>query len=489
MIYQDGATERQMQVPKGDVFHQFRDDVRNDRLPAVSWIVAPENFSDHPDSPWYGAWYIAEALDILTQNPAVWKKTIFILCYDENDGYFDHVPPFVAPHPDRPESGRASAGIDTSVEHVRAGAGGGASPEISRRTTLTPGRSGWAIACRWSSPRRGAAAGMSVRRCSTTPRSCSSSKIPQPQDRPENPRDEHQCLAANGVRRPDVGVPAARRRQTMRCRPGRADAISSARSIRRSSGSPRTRFDEADARMRSPLAREAPRTSPRLPRQEPGSRPSCALPYELEVHGSLAADRRLFVIQFGAGRELFGARAAGAPFYVYAPGRTRVTGSEPAVFESGRNWAYAVSAGDRLSDSWRLDDFEGGFYHLRVHGPNGFFREFRGGADDPGLEIAANAPRGSTPAPGELILHLVNRDGTRPLTVIVDDLSYGNPMQSVTVGPADSEAPAVRLAVPVAASFGWYDVRLRVREAPQFEQRFAGRVETGQEGVCDPLIG
>ena len=54
-------------------------------------------------------------LDILTKNPEVWKKTVFILCYDENDGYFDHVPPFVAPHPSRPETGRASSGLDTTV--------------------------------------------------------------------------------------------------------------------------------------------------------------------------------------------------------------------------------------------------------------------------------------------------------------------------------------------------------------------------------------
>ena len=78
--------------------------------------MAPENFSDHPASAWYGAWYVSEVLDILTKNPDVWKKTVLILCYDENDGYFDHVPPFVAPHPTRAETGKASMGIDTSVE-------------------------------------------------------------------------------------------------------------------------------------------------------------------------------------------------------------------------------------------------------------------------------------------------------------------------------------------------------------------------------------
>jgi phospholipase C len=115
--YKDGDTEREVQVPKGDVLYQFRQDVNNGTLPAVSWIVAPENFSDHPSSAWYGAWYISEVMDILTKNPEVWKKTVFILTYDENDGYFDHVPPFVAPH--KEGSGLTSDGIDTSLDYVK----------------------------------------------------------------------------------------------------------------------------------------------------------------------------------------------------------------------------------------------------------------------------------------------------------------------------------------------------------------------------------
>lgn len=39
--YQDGAVERTMSVPKGDVPHQFRQNVDSGRLPAVSWLVAP----------------------------------------------------------------------------------------------------------------------------------------------------------------------------------------------------------------------------------------------------------------------------------------------------------------------------------------------------------------------------------------------------------------------------------------------------------------
>ena len=48
--YKEGNEEREIQVPKGDVLHQFRTDVNEGKLPMVSWLVAPENFSDHPGS-------------------------------------------------------------------------------------------------------------------------------------------------------------------------------------------------------------------------------------------------------------------------------------------------------------------------------------------------------------------------------------------------------------------------------------------------------
>jgi len=61
--YHDGEVEREVSVPKGDVLHQFRKDVESGQLPAVSWLVAPERFSDHPGSAWYGAWYLSETLN------------------------------------------------------------------------------------------------------------------------------------------------------------------------------------------------------------------------------------------------------------------------------------------------------------------------------------------------------------------------------------------------------------------------------------------
>ncbi|WP_327295671.1 MULTISPECIES: alkaline phosphatase family protein [unclassified Streptomyces] len=71
-------------------------------LPAVSWIVAPYGWSEHPGADtMHGERYVKKVLDILQGNSDIWDHTLFILNYDENDGKFDHVlPPW-------PEAGTA----------------------------------------------------------------------------------------------------------------------------------------------------------------------------------------------------------------------------------------------------------------------------------------------------------------------------------------------------------------------------------------------
>ncbi|EQD29292.1 phospholipase C, phosphocholine-specific, partial [mine drainage metagenome] len=82
---------------------RLREDVLNDRLPRISWIVMPAGYSEHPSyPPAYGAIYIARVLDALTSNPQVWGKTVLLLNYDENDGFFDHVVPPQPPTPALP---------------------------------------------------------------------------------------------------------------------------------------------------------------------------------------------------------------------------------------------------------------------------------------------------------------------------------------------------------------------------------------------------
>ena len=83
-----------------DYFELLRRDVQSGQLPSVSYIAAPEAFSEHSNWPTnYGAWYISKVLDTLTSNPEVWAKTVLLITYDENDGFFDHLVP---PHANSP---------------------------------------------------------------------------------------------------------------------------------------------------------------------------------------------------------------------------------------------------------------------------------------------------------------------------------------------------------------------------------------------------
>src|SRR5882672_10011863 len=85
-------------TPFDALFDDLRRDVRHDRLPQVSWVVAPEAFSEHGNWPAnFGAWYVSQVLDALTSNPEVWSKTVLFLMFDENDGFFDHVVPPTPP--------------------------------------------------------------------------------------------------------------------------------------------------------------------------------------------------------------------------------------------------------------------------------------------------------------------------------------------------------------------------------------------------------
>ncbi|WP_029413739.1 phosphocholine-specific phospholipase C [Paracidovorax oryzae] len=83
----------------GGFLGSFSQAVLNGTLPQVSWIIPPATYSEHPgpSSPVQGGWYVQQVLDALTANPDVWSKTVLLINFDENDGYFDHLPPPCAP--------------------------------------------------------------------------------------------------------------------------------------------------------------------------------------------------------------------------------------------------------------------------------------------------------------------------------------------------------------------------------------------------------
>jgi phospholipase C len=462
--YSDGSQERQVQIPKGDLFHDFREDVRNGKLPTVSWLTAPEHFSDHPGSAWYGAWYIAEAIDILTSNPDVWKKTIFILTYDENDGYFDHVPPFVAPHPRRPETGLASAGIDTSVDYVDAEEERKLNRgRYARESSIGLGyRVPMIIASPWS--RGGCVCSQVFDHTSVLQflEKFLSHKVGRQVEEPNISQWRRTVCgdltsAFQAYHEGREGLPPAADRTAV------IEGIHRAKFREAPAGYKILTHDEIDQIRRDAQA------STLMPRQEPGVRRSSPLPYELHVDGILNAERNRFVIRFEAGNKQFGQRAAGSPFVVYA--RTRRDDVEVRD--------YAVAAGSHVEDSWALGDFENGIYHLCVYGPNGFYREFRGTARDPRFETRIQ------PAPSVYVEVLVINRDDNPCEIEIATMAYNKVTHRKRIAPGES----AKHVIDAQQSFGWYDISIRVADSRSYERRFAGRIETGKWSFSDPLIG
>jgi len=68
------------------------------------------------------------------------------------------------------------------------------------------------------------------------------------------------------------------------------------------------------------LARREPRKADFMPKQTKVSRPSVALPYELQADARLDRAAGKVRVTACAGNTRFGKKAAGAPFRVYAPG-------------------------------------------------------------------------------------------------------------------------------------------------------------------------
>ncbi|MFB7913018.1 phosphocholine-specific phospholipase C [Streptomyces sp. NPDC056061] len=86
-------------VETGTLADEFAKDVAAGTLPEVSYLVPSAVDSEHPSvsSPIHSATIVYKVLDALGKHPDVWRHTAVIINYDENDGFFDHVPPPVAP--------------------------------------------------------------------------------------------------------------------------------------------------------------------------------------------------------------------------------------------------------------------------------------------------------------------------------------------------------------------------------------------------------
>jgi phospholipase C len=473
--YKDGDQEHEVNVPRGDILHEFRQDVRNGKLPLVSWLVAPQNFSDHPSSAWYGAWYISEVMDILTQNPEIWKKTVFVLTYDENDGYFDHVPPFVAPHPYKHETGLTSKGIHTGVEYVANAEQQSVKDQVRESAIGLGYRVPLVIASPWS---RGGWVNSQVF------------------DHTSSLRFLEKFLThktGRNISEPNI---SAWRRTVC------GDLVSAFRpyngeKLKKPGLLERDEFIESihKAQFRNPPSNyrrldkeeiaginQSPQNSSLLPAQEKGTRDSCALPYELYVDEAFDTNHKTLTLNFRCDNKIFGAKALGSPFQVYAPGLYQN--------QTMSNRDYAVAAGDSLADQWKIEDFAGNLYHLRVYGPNGFYRELKGSPADPALTIRCDYGDNLSTALSRartLRFHL-DYLGEQALAVEIIDNAYKLPRQVIRWKNGLQKKTGL-VNYDLEKSFGWYDFTIRVKGNEQLTRRYAGRVETGRHSKTDPFMG
>jgi phospholipase C len=70
-------------------------------------------------------------------------------------------------------------------------------------------------------------------------------------------------------------------------------------------------------------------------------------------------------------------------------------------------------------------------------------------------------------------------------TLMIVDNSYKREYPPMGVGAGD------RTEVKILSSKdqGWYDFTIWVKGHEAFEQRFAGRIETGRDSISDPYMG
>ncbi|MFB9835570.1 phosphocholine-specific phospholipase C, partial [Actinoallomurus acaciae] len=276
-----------------DFFAPLKADVTGGRLPQVSWIVAPEAFTEHPNWPAnYGAWYVSRILDTLTADPDVWSRTALFICYDENDGFFDHVVPPYAP------GDRARSTVDLTGELYRppAGDGNAAGPYgLGQRVPMF-------VVSPWST-------GGWV----------------------DSEVFDHTSIIRFMERRFGVREPNISPWRRAVC----GDLTSAFDFGRTATRVPRlpdtSRYTPPDRDRHDDYVPELP-AKPALPRQESGSRPARPLPYDLSADGRVTS---------GGLRIDFASRGtAGASFHVTS-----------ATHADGP-WTFTVEAGRRLSGEW-----------------------------------------------------------------------------------------------------------------------------------------
>ncbi|HJS34552.1 MAG TPA: phospholipase domain-containing protein, partial [Pseudoxanthomonas sp.] len=387
--------------------------------------VAPYIMSEHPAAtPAYGESLTARLLAALAANPEVWSRTVFIVNYDENGGFFDHVPP---PLP-AITSSLGKSTVDTATENYN-GVPVGLGVRVPMFVISPWSKGGWVNSqvfdhtsvARFLEQRFG----ITVDAISPWHRAvCGDLTSCFDFDRPNDPvvptlPDTSNFPAINAAQRL---LPTA------------------------------------------PIT-TAP-TSPQPLLQETGVRLSRALPYELHTSARVESRGMLSLVFANTGKQ-------GAVFHVY---------DKLHLDRIPRR--YTVEAGKTLTDTWNTGLSDSGKYELWVYGPNGFVRTFKG--DALFHDAAAFQPEiqvGYESRSGDVYLRVRN-SGKETGSVTITSNAYRDDdgpwtMKKIKAGDTDTKHWNLK------KSGDWYDFTVT---SENFERRFAGRVETGKPGVSDPAM-
>jgi phospholipase C len=408
------------------LFDVFRDDVRTGALPQVSWIAAPEAYSEHPNWPGdYGAWYMSQVLDILTSNPDVWSKTVLFITYDENGGFFDHlVPPTPPPSPGQ--------GLST----------------VPLTNEIFPGD--------LTHPTGPYGLGVRVPMLVVSPWSIGGWVNSQTFDHTSLIRFIEARFAAGNPDLIETNITPWRRAV--------AGDLTTAFDFAHPNASRNIKLPDTGTDMPTDLTRHSddavvPPANPSLPSQEPGVRPARALPYTLEAHGRIdGGSYRIDFLNVGSAAAVFHVRSANA---------------------SDASRSYTVGPGAQVSDVWDVAAHATDKYDVSAYGPNGFLRAFKGSIAGARLDVReAYDPRSN-----RITLTIAN-DAAQPAVVVISD-RYTGKTTVATLASGDTMSPRWSLS----NSSGWYDFVITVNGDPAFATQVAGHLETGADGISDPLMG
>jgi phospholipase C len=426
----EGADPNGPLVTKGVSTHtlqELRDDVRNGKLPAVSWVVAPFKYCEHPDAaPSDGAHYIDQVLSALTSDADSWSQTVLFLNYDENDGLFDHVVPPMPPIHSAPHGeGMVSASLVSSLgdeildldAHPQAmnplipGADPGGLQPIGLGTrvpmiVISPWTTGGWV-------------------CSQT--------------------FDHTSVLQFLEKRFGVAEPQISAWRRAVC----GDLTSAFDFAQQPAAAPHIQAPAPTSTLVGDFIFEP---ADALPVPEQGTRPARAVPYSFTVGGRLEALSQTFTMDFD------NRGPVGAAFYVYD------------MLHDTPPRRYAVAHNDHLTDWWTID----GAYALAVHGPEGFLREFRGdGSDALDVRLFSDETYAT--------LSIVNRSDAS-LAYAVANAYEHSPARGRQLQPGESAAERW----PLADHARWYDLSVTVTGNTASLWRFAGHIGNGLPSTSDP---